>query len=124
MDAVSTMMHMTLMFRVAHAHKAKKELQRTEELLNEKLEVGKCEQYWKIPELWTCDACIVFDAPSASEQIAGVLLRANRLANGWYVLGPFLRSDGGLETFTGIFTRRKADVARIQSLEWANFHAP
>ena len=117
------MIHLTLMYRVAHAHKAKKELQRTEELLNQKLEVSKCERYWKIPELWTCNASIEFEAPSVAEQITGVLLRANRLANGWYVLGPFLRPDGSLESFTGIF-KRDAQAARIQSLEWAQFQAP
>ncbi len=52
---LKTMMHMTLMFPVAHAHKAKKELHRTEELLDQKLDVSKCQPYWKIPELWTCD---------------------------------------------------------------------
>ena len=116
------MMHMTLMFRVAHERKAKKELQRTEELLDQKLEVSKCERYWKIPELWTCGASIEFDAPSVAEQITGVLVRANRLANGWYVLGPFYRTDGSLESFTGIFQRRE-QAARIQSLEWAQFQA-
>jgi hypothetical protein len=120
---LKTMMHMTLMFRVAHAHKAKKELQRTEELLNQKLDVRKCEPYWKIPELWTCDVSLEFDAPSVAEQITGVLLRANRLANGWYVLGPSHRPDGSLETFTGIF-KRQEQAARIQSLEWAEFQAP
>ena len=117
------MMYMTLMFRVAHARKAKKELERTEELLSQKLEVSKCERYWKIPELWTCDTSIEFDAPSLPEQITGLLLRANKLANGWYVLGPFCRPDGSLESFTGIFQRRE-QAARIQSLEWAQFQAP
>ena len=116
------MMHMTLMFRVAHARKANKELERAEELLGQKLEVSKCEGYWKIPELWTCDASIEFDAPSVPEQITGILLRANKLANGWYVLGPFYRPDGSLESFTGIFQRRE-QAARIQSLEWAQFQA-
>jgi len=111
------------MFRVAHAHKAKKELQRTEELLSDKLNVSKCERYWKIPELWTCEASIEFDAPSVPEQITGVLLRANLLATGWYVLGPFFRPDGSLERFTGIF-KHQEQAARIQSLEWAEFQAP
>jgi hypothetical protein len=117
------MMYMTLMFRVAHARKANKELERTEELLSQKLEVSKCERYWKIPELWACHTSIEFDAPSVPEQITGVLLRANKLANGWYVLGPFCRPDGSLESFTGIFQRRE-QAARIQSLEWAEFRTP
>jgi hypothetical protein len=120
---LKTMMDMTLMFRVAYAHKAKEELQRTEELLNQKLEVSKCERYWKIPELWTCETSIEFNASSVAEQIAGALLRANRLANGWYVMGPFFRPDGGLERFTGIF-KRQEQAARIESLAWAEFQAP
>ncbi len=66
---------------------------------------------------------IEFDPPPVAERITGVLLRANRLANGWYVLGPFHRPDGSLERFTGIF-KRQEQAARIQSLEWAEFQAP
>jgi hypothetical protein len=117
---LKTVVGLTLMFRVGSAVKAKKELQRTEELLNQKLCVGKCERYWKIPELWTCDASMDFEALSEAEQIAGCLIRANRLAYGWYVLGPHFRPDGSLESFGGIFDRRH-QAAQIQSLDWAHF---
>ena len=110
----------TLMFRVRTRDKAKKELRRAEELLGTELRVGTCERYWKIPELWTCDAATHFEALSIAEQITECLLRANRLATGWYVLGPNLGSDGTLQTFEGIFTRRQAG-AKLSSLEWAQF---
>ena len=110
----------TLMFRVGSQDKANKELARAEELLGTPLCLGICERYWKIPELWTCDAAMSFEAPSTAEQITGCLLVANRLATGWYVLGPHLRPDGTLESFNGIFDRRHSG-AKIASLEWAQF---
>ena len=114
----------TLMFRVGNQAKAKKELRRAEELLGQELRLSKCEQYWKIPELWSCEANTDFEVPSEAEQIAACLLRANRLAIGWYVLGPYLRPDGTLESFSGIFDRRhQGKGAKIQSLEWAQFQA-
>lgn len=112
----------TLMFRVRDQNKAKKELRRAEELLGLELSLGTCERYWKIPELWTCGAEMYVEAPSAPEQIVQCLLRANRLATGWYVLGPRLRPDGTLESFDGIYDRRQQG-ARLSSLEWAQFQA-
>lgn len=82
--------------------------------------MGACERYWKIPEHWTCDAETNFEASSTAELITQCLLRANRLATGWYVLGPHLRPDGALESFNGIFSRRQLG-ARLASLEWAQF---
>lgn len=117
---LKTVVSLTLMFRVESADKAKQELQCAEELLDQKLRVNKCERYWKVPELWTCEASMEFDVLSEAEQIAGCLLRANRLARGWCVLGPYFRPDGGLESFEGIFDRRH-QAAQIESLEWAQF---
>jgi hypothetical protein len=110
----------TLMFRVRTRDKARKELRRAEELLGIELSVGTCERYWKIPELWTCNAATSFEAPSIAEQITECLLRANRLATGWHILGPNLGSDGTLQTFEGIFNRRPLG-AKLSSLEWAQF---
>ena len=110
----------TLMFRVRTRDKAKKEPRRAEELLGTELCVGTCERYWKIPELWTCGAETHFDALSIAEQITECLLRANRLATGWHILGPNLGSDGSLQTFVGIYKRRKPG-ATMPSLEWAQF---
>jgi hypothetical protein len=109
-----------LMFRVRNQDKAKKELRRAEELLGLELSLDACERYWKIPELWTCDAETSVEVSSAAEQVTWCLLHANRLATGWYVLGPYLRPDASLESFKGIFTRRKSG-AKISSLEWAQF---
>jgi hypothetical protein len=110
----------TLMFRVRSHDKAKVQLRRAEELLGVELDLGTCERYWKIPELWTCSAATPFEAPSTAEQLTGCLLLANRLATGWYVLGPYLRPDGTLESFNGVFDRRQS-CAKMQSLEWAQF---
>ena len=70
------------MFRVRDQDKGKKELRRAEELLGLELSLGACKRYWKIPELWTCDAETHVEAPSAADQIVQCLLRANRLATG------------------------------------------
>ena len=110
----------TLMFRVGSRDKANKALRRAQELLSHELRVSGCERYWKIPGLWTCNAATHFEAPSIAEQITGCLLLANRLATGWYVLGPYFRPNGSLENFGGIFDRRQSG-AKMQSLEWAHF---
>jgi hypothetical protein len=116
---LKTTMAWTLMFRVSNRDKAKKEFERTSRLLGRKLHLAKCERYWKIPELWTCDATTIFETPSEAEQIVGYLLLANRLANGWHVLGPNYSGDA-LESFQGIFDRRHGH-AKLTSLEWAHF---
>lgn len=110
----------TLMFRVKNQDKAKKELRRAEELLGTPLGLGTCERYWKIPELRTCDAETQLEAPSLAEQVTRCLLLANRIAIGWHVLGPYLRPDGTLESFNGIFDGRHSG-AKMASLEWAQF---
>ena len=111
----------TLMFRVRNRDKAEKELRRAEELLGQELRLRNCEPYWKIPELWRCEADTDIEVPSEAEQITACLLRANRLAIGWYVLGPYFRLDGTIESFNGIFDRHQGKGAKIQSLEWAQF---
>lgn len=110
----------TLNFRVKNQDKAKKELGRAEELLGTPLCLGICEQYWKIPEQWTCNAQTQFEAPSLAEQITRCLLLANLLAIGWYVLGPYLQADGTVQTFSGIFDGHHQG-AKLASLEWAQF---
>jgi hypothetical protein len=110
----------TLNFRVRNLAKARIELRRAEGLLGLELSLGACERYWKIPEQWTCSAETHFEASSTAEQITQCLLRANRLATGWYVLGPHLRPDGSIESFNGIFDHRQSH-ARLSSLEWAQF---
>jgi hypothetical protein len=116
---VKTTMAWTLMFRVSNRDKANKELARATSLLGRNLHLAKCERYWKISELWTCEAATLFETPSEAEQIVGYLLLANRLAIGWHVLGPNY-SDAGLESFEGIFDRRQGH-AKLGSLEWAQF---
>jgi len=108
------------MFRVGSREKAQRQLRRAEQLLGSELRVNGCERYWKIPELWTCNAATEFDAASVSDQTTRCLLLANRLANSWQVRGPHLRPDGTLEGFSGIFSRGAAG-ANMQSLEWAQF---
>jgi hypothetical protein len=116
---LKTTMAWTLMFRVSNRAKANKEFARANGLVGRKLHLAKYERYWKIPELWTCEAATQFETPSEAEQIVGYLLLANRLAIGWHVLGPNY-SDAGLESFVGIFDRRQGQ-AKLASLEWAQF---
>lgn len=110
----------TLMFRVKNQDKATKELRRAEELLGTELCLGTCERYWKIPELWTCNAEMQFEAPSLAEQVTRCLLLANRLAIGWYVLGPNLGTDGTFHSFSGIFDGHHPGT-KLSNLEWAQF---
>jgi hypothetical protein len=117
---VKTTIAWTLMFRVSSREKAEKELERAGEILGQKLRLAKCERYWKIPELWTCNASSEFDAPSEAEQVFRCLMFADRLARGWSVSGPDLRPNGALEEFDGFFDHRHGH-AKIQSLEWAEF---
>jgi hypothetical protein len=117
-----TTVNWILMFRVTSDDSARRELRRAEGLLGYELSVSKCERYWKIPELWTCDAAMRFEVSSINEQITHCLLLANRLAAGWYVLGPYLRPDGTLDKFEGIFDHHRSG-AKMQSLEWSQFTA-
>jgi hypothetical protein len=117
---LNTIVSWRLMYRVSSGQKALKELERTRELLGHALSADKCERYWKIPELWTCEATMRFEASSGKEQVVECLLAANRIANGWYVLGPHFGPAGSLQSFTGIFSKREQS-ARVQSLEWAEF---
>jgi hypothetical protein len=112
---------LTLQFRVRSREKAGRELARVAELIGEQLQLRTSERYWKIPEWWTCVVELRLEARTASELVAECLLRANRIANGWYVLGPHLAPDGTLESFDGIFKRTPGFSAQPQSLEWAEF---
>jgi hypothetical protein len=119
-DLMKTTVGWTLMFRVSTREGAEKALERANALLDHKLQLKKCERYWKIPELWTCDCVTVFDVPSVAEQIAGCLLLANPLAHDWQVLGPNLGPSGVLESLEGIFDHHH-HRGKLQSLEWAQF---
>ena len=117
---MKTVVYWTLMFRVSTREKAEKQISRAREILGGDLTLTKCERYWKIPELWRCEAETVFESSSPAEQIGGCLGLANKLANGWHVLGPHMNQDGVIEAFVGIFARREQSAA-VQSLEWAEF---
>ena len=110
-----------LMFRVKDRKKAENRLQHAQQLLGRELRLASCEQYWKIPELWTCDATTRLDGQTASEQVLDCLLQANRLATGWYTLGLNLTPDQRLESFSGIFSLRHGSNTRLSCLEWAAF---
>jgi hypothetical protein len=117
----SASLALTLMFRVRSREKAERELARTAALFGEPLRLLKCERYWKIPELWVCETGMPLAAQTTAELIAECLLRVNRIANGWSILGPHLAPDGTLEGFSGIFKRTPGARAQPQSLEWAEF---
>jgi hypothetical protein len=48
-----------------------------------------------------------FTAHPVEDQIASCLLLTNRVALGWSVLGPRLRSEGSLESMTGVFSKKE-----------------
>jgi hypothetical protein len=110
----------TLMFRVATREEAERELERAQEALALALRVTGCARYWKIPELWSCDATAEIVVASVAEAVAQSLLLANKLAIGWYVLGPYLGDDGALESFEGIYSMRDKNTI-TPLLEWAHF---
>jgi hypothetical protein len=110
----------TLMFRVDTREQAERELAIASELSGLSLQPGVCERYYKIPELWRCTATAAFTAGSVAEQVTQSLLIANRLGIGWYCLGPYLRDDGTLEHFEGIYNMSGSNT-KMPGLEWANF---
>ena len=111
-----------LMFRVSNRNKADKQFKRAEALLGQKFRTLCCEPYWKISGVWICEATAHISAKSVETQVTKSLLLANRLATGWYVLGPHVTENGVLETLEGIFSRRdRSSQAKLQSLEWAHF---
>jgi hypothetical protein len=115
-------MHWKLALRVSRRDKADKELRRAQELLQNDLQVASREPYWKIPELWMCEATTRLAVASDPDYVMQCLVLADRLATGWIVSGPSLSPDGILESFHGIFDRKRLDAhARLQSLEWGEF---
>jgi hypothetical protein len=118
---LKTVMLLRLMFRVKNRDKAMKEFGRAEEILGRKLELAGLERYWKIPELWDCRSRLTVETQTEAEQIEHYLLLANRLANGWYVLGPhYSWPDQRLDGFEGTFKKGQSH-SRLSSLDWAHF---
>jgi len=110
-----------LMFRVESEKKALHQLQRVSAALGNELNGIECKRYWKIPELWECDAQSALRPGSVTDLITASLLQANCLARGWYVLGPYFNGGGELESFSGIFNLKSGSRATATSLEWAHF---
>jgi hypothetical protein len=113
-----TLLRWVLMFRVATEEEAKRELAHAQETLGIVLRVERCERYWKIPELWTCTATSEIDAVSIADRVTQTLLLANKLAIGWYVLGPYLNDDdGSLTHFEAIYSMNDKNTV-TPLLEW------
>lgn len=111
----------TLMFRVATRDEAEREMTHVQNALGVPLRMMDCERYWKIPELWSCGATMEIETTSIADCVTRSLLLANRLAIGWYVLGPYVSDDGtALESFEGIYTIRGENPI-MPLLEWAQF---
>jgi hypothetical protein len=112
----------TLMFRVGNQAKAKKELQRAEELLGQELRLSKCEQYWKIPELWSCAADTDFEVPSEAEQIAACLLRAiGSRSGGTCSAHTFVRTAHSRASTASSIAATKVKVPKFQALNGHSF---
>jgi len=114
------LMRWTLMFRVVNREDAERHVARACELAGLSFQLDDCERYYKIPELWRCTATATFAAGSIAETVMQSLLYANRLGIGWYCLGPYLREDGTLDHFEGIFNVSGTNTV-MPGLDWANF---
>ncbi len=110
-----------LMFRVQSERAARLQLKRAGARIGRPLEVLGCKKYWKIPELWECDARSQIGAGTTAERIVASFQDANALAQGWYILGPYLDKRGRFESLSGVFNVPTGGRALVNSLEWAEF---
>lgn len=109
-----------LMFRVKDRRKARGRIVEVRKAFGIDLEVTTCEQYWKLPELWECSVTGPECDRAVPEAAFDCLLLANKLGNGWYLLGPLVR-DGALVVFTGVLDVRNSSTPYIPRLEWGSF---
>jgi hypothetical protein len=111
--------HWRLFLRVRDRIKAEKSLERVRQALDVSLVVSVFEPYWKDKDLWECSFSIDVTGGSDADVAFTCLTLANRLGNGWYLLGP-----GGnypLEVFEGILSVNHSSTAYIAGLDWASF---
>jgi hypothetical protein len=83
------------------------------------IEVTGSERYWKDEALWDCGLDIAGRSDRAAEVAFDCLVLANRLGNGWYILGP--GGAGELVVFEGVFDANRSGTPYLTGLEWASF---
>ena len=81
---------------------------------------GAGRPYWKVTELWECELTTPSGDGSVADQVLLCLLSAQRLASGWFVLGPL--SAEGADGFSGVFALGQSGASsHVAGLEWASF---
>lgn len=109
-----------LMFRVESEKRARDQLKQVGKRIGGEFEDAECKQYWKMPELWECDAyTTIRPAPSVNDSIVAALSQANSLGRSWLVQGPYFDERGGFESFSGIFSVTSGSTAIQSALQWA-----
>ncbi len=109
-----------LMFRVKDRRKALGRIEEVRNALGVDVEVTVCEQYWKIPDLWECSLRTPEIDRSIPKAVFDCLTLANRLGNGWYLLGPLVKDDV-LIVFEGVFGVQNSGTPYIAGLDWGSF---
>lgn len=110
-----------LMFRVKDRHKAQRRIEEVQKAFDVDVKVRTCKQYWELPELWECSLDTPESDRAVHEAVFDCLVLANRLGNGWYLLGPLVK-DGILGIFDGIFdVQKNSSTPYVAGLEWGSF---
>src|ERR1700722_7619528 len=89
---VSYNIHWRRMFRVKDRPKAEGRIRATRALFGRPVDVLECETYWKIPELWVCRLQMPARPGPVEQIVLDALVLADRLGNGWLVLGPSIEN--------------------------------
>ncbi len=111
--------HWRLLFRTRERTKAEKLLERVRHAFDVPIELSVFEPYWKDEDLWECSFSIKVAGGSDAEIAFTCLNLANRLGNGWYLLGPGGKDP--LQIFEGIFNANSSSSVTIMGVDWASF---
>ncbi len=111
--------HWRLLFRTRDRTKAEKLLERVRQAFDVPLDVSVFDPYWKDKDLWECSFAIEVTGLSQAEIAFTCLTLANRLGNGWYLLGP--GGSNPLQVFEGIFNANRSSSVYIIGVDWASF---
>ncbi|QEH38756.1 hypothetical protein OJF2_73620 [Aquisphaera giovannonii] len=111
--------HWRLLFRVKDRDKAHRRVEEVRRVLAREIEATRIERYWKDEAFWDCNLNTPGVAGHAAEVAFDCLMLANRLGNGWYLLGP--GGQGELVVFEGVFDVRTSGRPYVPGLEWASF---
>ena len=79
------------------------------------------EAYYKFPNWWTTDVIVPVTGESAQAIIGDVMIRADRLGDGWVVTGPELYDDGWIGAFYGVLNIGQPGRTECPGLTWALF---